>query len=57
MDASQGSVLSFLFFLIQINDLQNCMRSISRLFADDTAVLFGAKSLKQPETHLNFEMA
>ena len=33
------------------------MRSIPRLFADDDAVLVGAKSLKQLETDLNFEIS
>jgi len=33
------------FFLIYINDLQNCMESVPRLFADDTAILANAKFL------------
>ena len=45
----QGSVLDPLLCLIYINDLQNCLKSIRRLFADVTALLINASSIRELE--------
>ena len=42
----QGSILGPLMFLVYINDLQNCLtHGISRLFADDTNILYSGKHI------------
>ena len=53
----QGSVLGPLFFLIFVNDMQNCTTANLRLFADDTNIFIShkdPKTLKQEaETCIN----
>ena len=41
---------------IYINDLQNCLKSIPRLFADDTALLINASSICELEIKINEEL-
>ena len=57
MGVTQASVLDPLLFLIYINDLQNCLKSIPRLFADDTAFLTNASSICELEVKINEELS
>ena len=49
MGVPQKSALGLLLFLIYINDLQNCLKSVPRFFADDTALLSNAFSICELE--------
>ena len=57
MGVLQGFVLGPLLFLIYINDLQSCLKSIPRLFADDTALLINASSKSVFEIKINEELS
>ena len=53
----QGSVLGPLFFLLYINDLQNCLKyGKSYIFADDTAIVVSHKKLKSLKKRLNIDL-
>ena len=57
MGVPQGSVLGPLLFLIYNNDLQNCLKSIPRLFADDNTLLINASSIRELEIKINEKLS
>ena len=52
----QGSVLGPLLFLLYINDLPCASQLLTKLFADDTCLIFSAKTIDQLEIMINQEM-
>ena len=52
----QGSVLGPLFFLIYINDLPTSLDNPSKLFADDTCLLYSNNDLHMLEEQCNSEL-
>ena len=46
MGVLQGSALGSLLFLVYIDDFQNCMSNVPRLFADGSAVVVNADFLQ-----------
>ena len=52
----QGSILGPFLFLVYINDLPDASNYITKLFADDTCLVFSANNLKELQTRINFEM-
>ena len=53
---SQGSVLGPLLFILYINDIANCTSSTSRLFPDDTCLIFQHKNLADLNVKINTEI-
>ena len=52
----QGSILGPLFFLIYVNDMSSAISSKLILYADDSAIIYSAKSIKEIETVLSLEL-
>jgi hypothetical protein len=49
----QGSVLGPLLFLLYINDIADNTQSFSRLFADDTSLLYSSYNVNEIEVIVN----
>ena len=52
----QGSILGPLFFLVYINDLPNCLKHTTRMFADNTSLTAYGKSIEEIELRLNEDL-
>jgi hypothetical protein len=48
-----GSVLGPLLFILYINDITDDIQSLSRLFADDTSLLFSFSNMNEIEQRIN----
>ena len=55
-DVAQGSILGPLLFLLYINNLNNSVNCLPRLFADDTYLLIDSPNLASLETEMNKDL-
>jgi hypothetical protein len=53
----QGSVLDPLLFLLYINDITDNTQSFSRLFADDTSLLYSSNNINEIEVIVNLDLS
>lgn len=53
----QGSVLGPLLFLLYINDIADNTQSFSRLFADDTSLLYSSTNINEIEFRVNSDLS
>ena len=53
---AQGSILGPLLFLLYINDLNNSVNCLPRLFADDTCLIIDSPNLASLETEMNKDL-
>ena len=53
----QGSVLGPLLFLLYINDIADNTQSFSRLFADDTSLLYSSNNINEIEVIVNSDLS
>ena len=53
----QGSVLGPLLFLLYINDIADNTQSFSRLFADDTSLLYSSNNINEIEFIVNSDLS
>ena len=52
----QGSVLGPLLFLVYVNDIVESLLSLTRLFADDSSLLYSAATIKDIEGIINHDL-
>jgi hypothetical protein len=53
----QVSVLGPLLFLLYINDIADNTQSFSRLFADDTSLLYSSNNINEIEVIVNLDLS
>ena len=53
----QWSVLGPLLFLLYINDITDNTQSLSRLFADDTSLLYSSNNINEIEAIVNLDLS
>ena len=53
---SQGSVLGPVLFLVYINDISESLLSLTRLFADDSSLVYSASNIYDIEGIINHDL-